>query len=76
MAKVRATIGVLTAILFLSLGVMTLGEDQGRVGGLLLALGVLRGIFAIQQVRVALGAAEAPSQDGNSGGHPADNQPR
>ncbi|MEZ4242067.1 MAG: hypothetical protein R3F59_39120 [Myxococcota bacterium] len=44
-----ALVGVSTSVVFLGLGIALLSEDRGRVGALLMGLGMLRFGFAVKQ---------------------------
>lgn len=49
-AKVRAFVGVVTTIVFLTIGSMLLGEGHTRWASVVLALGALRGALVAQQI--------------------------
>lgn len=51
--RVRALIGIVTAFVFLFIGVSLWSEEQPLVGGLLMFLGLLRGAVAAWQARHA-----------------------
>jgi hypothetical protein len=59
--KVRAFVGILTTVVFLSIGAMLLGEGEKGWGSVLLALGAFRGAWAARQiVQIVNGPDELP----------------
>lgn len=48
--KVRALVGILTTVVFLSIGSMLLAEGERGWGSVLLALGAFRGAWAARQI--------------------------
>jgi hypothetical protein len=51
--KVRASLGVITTLLFAMAGAAFLAEQQTTMGVVLIALACLRGLFAVQQLLAA-----------------------
>lgn len=50
--RVRLFLGIFTTVLFLVIGALLIAEQRPQYGAIVIALGLLRGILAIRQVRM------------------------
>ena len=53
--KARALIGMITTLAFIGFGSLFLYAGRNVSGGVLLAMGLLRGVVSVRQVRYAFG---------------------
>jgi hypothetical protein len=51
-SRVRLFLGIFTSVLFLAIGGLMFAEQRPLYGAIVMALGILRGILAIRQVRM------------------------
>lgn len=61
--KIGVLTGMMTVVVFGSIGAILLAGELQRVGALLLGIGLLRGVFVVQQIRAAMGTTAAPPGD-------------